>query len=306
MRGGYIAGIDLGATNVRIAVADQDGNIEARRHFPLPQGEPAAVIEKLTRTVDDLARGVWVGATVDAIGIALPGLVDPDAGLVASVANIPGWDDIPLAKLLAGERRIPIAMENDANAAAVGEGWLGAARGMRHHVFLALGTGIGGGVVIDGRLHRGAHFLAGEVAFSPATREQARVGGWDHNLEALVGGRAIAVRAAEILGDGAKPADLFDAARAGKPQAAADWLAETQEYLAMATASIIALLDPDAVVFGGGVIAAQGAWFLDPIRELAHRSTPTKTPILQSQLGEDAQILGAIKLALDKEGVVRA
>ena len=139
-----------------------------------------------------------------------------------------------------------------------------------------------------------------------AAREQARVGGWDHNLEALVGGRAIAFRAAEILGDGAKPADLFDAARAGKPQAASDWLAETQEYLAMATASVIALLDPDAVVFGGGVIAAQGAWFLDPIRELAHRSTPTKTPIVPSQLGEDAQILGAIKLALDKEGVVRA
>jgi len=305
MRGSYIAGIDLGATNVRIAIADVDGNIEARRHFPLPEGEPAAVIHKLAATVDDLARGVWVGAKVDAIGIALPGLVDPAAGLVASVANIRGWESIPLAELLAGPRRIPVAMENDANAAAVGEGWLGAARGMRHYVFLALGTGIGGGVVIDGQVHHGAHFLAGEVAFAPMTRDQARTGGWQHNLEALVGGRAIAVRAAEILGEGAKPADLFDAARAGKPQAA-DWLAETQEYVAMATAGIIAVLDPDAVIFGGGVIAAQGDWFLDRVRELAHRSTPADTPIVRSQLGEDAQILGAIKLARDKAGVLKA
>lgn len=299
MRGGYIAGVDLGATNVRVVIADQDGNIEARRQFATPGDPPSDAIARIRRAIDELARGVWVGASVDAIGIALPGMVDPDAGLVASVANIPGWDDVPLASLLAGESSAPVAMENDANAAAIGEGWLGAARELRHYVFLALGTGIGGGVVVDGRLHRGARFLGGEVAFFSMTREQVRAGGWNQNLESLVGGRAIAARAEELLGPRAKASDLFDAARGGDPAAAA-WLQATHEYLAMAITDIIVLLDPQVVVLGGGVVAAQGALLIDPVRDLVHRNTPWKTPVVISQLGEDAQILGAVKLAIDK------
>ena len=299
MLGGYIAGIDLGASNVRVVIADQDGNIEARRHFPTPTGTPADAIARIRRTVDDLARGVWVGSTVDAIGIALPGMVDPEAGLVASVANIPGWNDVPLASLLGGERATPVAMENDANAAAIGEGWLGASRGLRHHVFLALGTGIGGGVVIDGRLHRGARFLGGEVAYLSMTRDQVRSGGWNNNLESLVGGRAIASRARELLGPNAKAADLFESAAAGSG-AAAEWLAGLQQYLAMAIVDVIALLDPEMVVLGGGVIAAQAEMIVEPVRELVHRNTPWKTPVVVSALGEDAQIMGAIKLAIEK------
>lgn len=304
MLGGYIAGIDIGASNVRVVIADQDGNVEARRHFETPAGAPQDAIAKIRRTVDDLARGVWVGATVDAIGVALPGMVDPDAGLVASVANIPGWSDVPLATLLGGERGTPVAMENDANAAAIGEGWLGASKGLRHYVFLALGTGIGGGVVIDGRLHRGARFLGGEVAYLSITREQVRAGGWSNNLEALVGGRAISARATSLLGPHAKAADLFEAAAAGI-QDAQDWLAELQEHLAMAIVDVIAVLDPEIVVLGGGVIAAQPALLLDPVRDLVHRNTPWKTPVVLSQLGADAQIMGAIRLAIDKRAGAR-
>ena len=228
-------------------------------------------------------------------GIALPGMVDPEAGVVASVANLPGWDDVPLARLLGGDRR-QVAMDNDANAAAAGEGWLGASRGKRHHVFIAWGTGIGSGMVLDGRVHRGAHFLGGEIAFFPMTREQVRTGGWQANVEAVCGGRAIAAKASELFGAGAKASELFDAARAGHADAAA-FVTEVQEYMAMAVVDVIAMLDPEVVVFGGGVIAAQGAWLLDPIRELAHRCAPVPTPIVVSDLGEDAQVLGAVWLA---------
>jgi len=295
MRGGFIAGVDLGATNVRVVIADHDGNIEARRHLATPSGGPEAVLGQISRAIDELVRGVWVGATVDAVGIALPGMVDPEAGVVASVANLPGWHNVPLARLLGGDRR-PVAMDNDANAAAAGEGWLGAARGKRDHVFIAWGTGIGSGMVLDGRIHRGAHFLGGEIAFFPMTREQVRTGGWQANVEALAGGRAIAAKASELFGAGAKASALFDAARAGHTDAAA-FVSEVQEYLAMAVVDVIAMLDPEMVVFGGGVIAAQGAWLLHPIRELAHRCTPTPTPIVLSELGEDAQVLGAVWLA---------
>jgi glucokinase len=236
---------------------------------------------------------------VAGIGIVLPGMVDPSAGTVASVANLPGWDDVPIAEILGRPRGVPVAIENDANAAAVGEGWLGAAKGLRDFIFVALGTGIGAGIVLDGRLHRGAHFLAGEVAFFPMTREQLRAGDWEHCLESTVGGRAMARRASELLGDRAKTSDLFDAAKTGDPAATA-WLAETQEYVAMALADMAAVLDPEAVIFGGGVAMAQGEWFLGPVRDLALRCVPGKPRIMLSSLGEDAQIVGAVRLALDR------
>lgn len=295
----FIAAVDLGASNMRVVIANEDGEIEARRHGPLPVGLPEAVLASVGRTVDDLVRGVWVGAKVAAIGIVLPGVVDPDGGTVASVANMPGWDSVPIAGLLGRPRGVPVAMENDANAAAVGEGWLGAAKGMRDYVFIALGTGIGAGLVLDGRLHRGAHFVAGEVAFFPMTREQLRAGDWEHCLEGQVGGRAAAQRATELLGRHAKTADLFEAAKAGDSAAVA-WLTETQEYLAMAVADVAALLDPEAVIFGGGVAMAQGEWFLGPVRDFAVRCTPGRPKIMLSSLGEDAQIVGAVRLALDK------
>lgn len=299
----FIAGVDLGASNVRVIIANEDGEIEARRAGPLPAGTPEDVLDKVGRTIDDLVRGVWVGATVAAIGIALPGSVDPKAGVVASIANMPGWDNVPLGRLLgrargAERQPVPVAMENDANAAAIGEGWLGAAKGLRSYVFVALGTGIGAGTVLDGRLHRGAHHLAGEVAFFPMTREQLRAGDWRNCLEGVAGGRAASLKAVELLGPHAKAADLFDAAKAGDARAAG-WLAETQEYLAMAVVDMISMLDPEAIVFGGGVIAAQGESFVAPIRDLAQAAAPRRTKIVRSALGEDAQALGAVRLALD-------
>ena len=295
----FIAGVDIGASNVRVAIANEDGEIEARRSTPFTGGTPEEVLQRISRTIDELARGVWVGAQAAATGVALPGTVDPTKGTVASAANLPGWGEVPIAEILSGPRHIAVAMDNDANAAAVGEQWLGAARGLTDFVFIALGTGIGSGVVLDGKLHRGAHFLAGEVAFMPMTREHLRDPGWDSCLEGIVGGRVYATKANELLGDHARAADLFEAAKSGDPRAA-EWLRKLQEYLAMSVADIIALLDPQAVIFGGGVTMAQGETFVAPIRDMALRSVPFGAKILVSTLGEDAQLLGAIKLAIDR------
>jgi len=295
----FIAGVDLGASNVRVIIANQDGEIEARRASPFSGADPSRALTAIGKTIDELVRGVWPTGAVHAIGMAMPGTVDPARGLVATAANLPGWGDVDIAAALGGPRGVPVAAENDANAAAVGEGWLGAARGLRHYVFVALGTGIGTGIVIDGRVHRGAHFLAGEAAFFPMTREQLQAGGWAHNLEAIVGGRAIAARARDLLGEGARPGDLFEAARAGNSAAAA-WLAEWREYLAMAIADMIAMLDPETVVVGGGVAMAQGEEMLSAVRGLVHRATPVRTPVVLSELGTDAQALGAVRLALDR------
>ncbi|MEX0749267.1 MAG: ROK family protein, partial [Dehalococcoidia bacterium] len=264
-----------------------------------PGGEPDAGLRTGGRAIDDLVRGVWTSATVSAIGMALPGMVDPARGTVASAANLPEWGDVDIGALLAKPRGVPFAAENDANAAAVGEQWLGAAKGMRDFVFVALGTGIGSGVVIDGKLHHGAHLLAGEVAFFPMEQDHIRNPGWQHCLEGVAGGRAAADKAQELFGERAKAGELFEAASSGHAEASG-WLRQTQEVLAMALADIASLLDPEAIIVGGGVAAAQGEPFLAPIRDLVHGSTPVKTSIVLSTLGEDAQIVGAVRLALDR------
>jgi predicted NBD/HSP70 family sugar kinase len=305
MRRPFIAGVDIGATNVRVVITNEDGEIEARRATPLAADDaPDRVLRAIGRTIDELARGVWVGASVGAIGVALPGTVDPAHGLIATPANMPGWGDVRIAEALGDARHVPVAVENDANAAAVGEGWLGAARGLTDFVFVALGTGIGTGLWLGGRVHHGAHFLAGEAAFFPMTREHLHAGDWQHNLESIVGGRALDTRAQELFGARSSAAELFDAASSGH-EGAASAVREAQEYLAMAIADIITLLDPQAVIVGGGVAMAQGEPFLAPVRELVHKSTPLKTKIALSELGADAQILGAVKLALEASEATR-
>ncbi|HEY8172996.1 MAG TPA: ROK family protein [Dehalococcoidia bacterium] len=295
----FIAGVDLGGTNLRIVIANEDGEVEARRSAPLPAGAPADVLMRVSRTIDDLARGVWVGASAAAIGVAMPGLVDPERGTGASLANLPGWDDVDVASALRDGREAIVAVENDANAAAIGEGWLGAARGAKTFVFVAYGTGIGAGIVLDGKLHRGANGLAGEIGFLPVSRQHVREGDWHAGLEGLAGGGAIADRARRVFGEKAKVSELFDAADAGDPEATA-WLRATEEWMAMGVASLIATLDPDMIVFGGGVALARGERLLCPLRELLHRRGPQRTKLVLSELGEDAQILGAVKLAIDK------
>jgi glucokinase len=293
----FYAGVDLGATNARVIIANADGEVEARRAFPLPAGSPEDVLRAIRRTIDDLARGVWVGARPTAIGVSVPGAVDPRRGNVTSIANMPGWDDVPIGPLLAGDESIPVAIENDANAAAVGEGWLGTAKGLEHFVFVALGTGIGAGVVLGGRLHRGAHALAGEIAFFPMTRKHLWEPDWEHCLEGYVGGRSYLERAIQLLGERATVKDLFDAANSGHAAASA-WLREMQEHLAIAICNIIALLDPELVILGGGVTAAQGEGFVTQVRDLVHGSgLPIRTPISISALGSDAQLIGAVRLA---------
>lgn len=298
MKQQFIAGVDLGATNVRVVIAQPSGEIEARRALPGRGLTPERALSSIGRTIDELLRGIWSSATVGAIGMALPGTVDPARGLVSSAANLPDWGDVDLAAMLGESRGVPVAVENDANAAAVGEGWLGAAQGMSDFAFVALGTGIGVGLWLGGKLQRGAHFLAGEAAFIRVTPEQLRAGGWQQNLEGTAAGRAWEVAAQEILGANATPQRLFEAASDGH-EAARAWLSRTHEYLAMAIIDIVALVDPQAVIVGGGLALAHGESLLAPVRELAHRCTPLKTPILASSLGADAQVLGAVKIAVD-------
>lgn len=294
-----VAAVDLGASRLRAALATPDGTLLERDESAVPLDErgrpsPLVVVGGVVTMLGALLRRVGREAPA-AIGIGLPGIVRPGRGTVGSPANLPGWTDVDLAAMLRARWDVPVGIENDANMAALGEGWRGSAAGLPSFLFIALGTGIGAGLVVDGRLWRGAHLFAGEMAYTVLDRATLP----DHPsatwLEDRVAGRGIAAIAAERMGERLPAEDVFDRAARGD-DAAAGVIREALELLAMAVANACSLLDPDAVVFGGG-ISRRGESLLAPVRDIVRRVLPSPPRLLLSSLGEDAQLYGAVRAA---------
>jgi glucokinase len=231
-----------------------------------------------------------------AVGIAMPGQVDFDHGRVISAGNLTGWEDIPLRDIVDRALGVPVFVEQDANVAALGERWRGGARKMHNFVFLALGTGVGAGVVVNGRLHRGFHNAAGEMGSMIMARSSLGKERDGHgNLERLVGGRGIRKTALRITGEDLGTGEIL--AQGETDERLAPIAARVADYVAMAIVGIAVVLDPEAVFIGGGTVAA-GDWFIGEIRDRVKRELPHPPAIMQSVLGEDAQLHGAVFCAL--------
>jgi glucokinase len=203
---------------------------------------------------------------------------------------------------------VPVRVENDVNLATLGEMWRGAGRGRRHLLFVAPGTGIGGGVIIDGRLHRGAHHFAGEIGYScPGPEHLEADYGLLGRLEALASGPGLLRRARQRLGErlpaDATARDVFEMARAGDAEAIA-LCEETATLIGIAVGNAVTVLDPEIVVFGGG-LSREGEALLSRVREVVYRVVPVRPEIVISALGEDAQLYGAVLVALEAAGLRR-
>jgi len=234
--------------------------------------------------------------------------VNPETGTVGAAANLAGWIDVPVAEMLRRRLPVPVQVENDVNMAALGEMWRGAGRGHRHILFVAPGTGIGGGVIIDGRLHRGAHRFAGEIGYScPGPEHLEADYGLLGRLEALASGPGLLRRARQRLGErlpaDATARDVFEMARAGDAEAIA-LCEETATLIGIAVGNVVTVLDPEIIVFGGGM-SREGEALLSRVREVVYRIVPVKPEIVVSTLGEDAQLYGAALLALEAAGLRR-
>ena len=237
-------------------------------------------------------------ANLRGIGVAVPGLVDAKAGVVLTAGNLVGWSRVPLCDLLRAQLHIPVVIEHDANAAALGECWRGAAQNLESFAFVALGTGIGVGIVLNGELYRGAHHAAGELGDLVVGREflgQER--GGQGNLAQLIGGKTLRRRAKQATGDDLSSADAIS--HAEDDAALAAMADEVDDYLAMAIIAIAALLDPEAIIVGGGTAEA-GEDLLDPVRERVAREVPALPIIIASALGSEAQLYGAVFAALQE------
>jgi predicted NBD/HSP70 family sugar kinase len=314
---GYVLGIDIGRSRIRVALADLEGAVHGRREVP-NDVERAAGPEPIVATATRLAREIvaeagleWSRVVHTVVGT--PGVFDPHSNEVRYAGSLPGWGRTGVVDSLRAELGVSLSVHNDANLAALGEYMFGAGRDCPLLVFLMVGTGIGAGIVVDGKLFAGANGAAGEVGYLPfpggardaegesgSARKDSEVCEPYHQrgmLDAAAGGSAVtALAAAAGMSVSGGPKEVFDAARAGDA-AALDAVRAEAARLAHAVAAIAAMLDPALVIIGGGV-GDNADLLLDPIHESLAALTPLRPQIVPSALGGDAVLIGAIATAL--------
>jgi predicted NBD/HSP70 family sugar kinase len=311
----YVVGIDLGASHLHFALADFCGKMQTDSTLKIvPENGPRKLISQIQAGIHALAAQTR-SQRLAAIAIAVPSAVDPQTGAVSYANNLPGWKNIHLGRAVEREFRVPLVLENDANMAAIGERWRGVAKGVDNFAFIALGTGIGSGIFVNGSLLRGRIGWAGEL-FKLNIEWQR----WDEDfpetgyLESYVSGMGIAAQghqamqpAAARTGNGiAGPAGLaqardarfvFDAARQGNREVQAV-LEKTFTMMGVAAANYVAILDPDLIVFGGGVSKGAPDLLLSIVRKVVERVRPDPPRIELSALEDKAQTYGGIYSAL--------
>ena len=304
----HYVGIDLGGTNLKLGLVSADGRILDQLTTPTEaDGGPDHVLERMARAVHDLAEQAGIEAgDVAAVGVGAPGPVDWKAGVVLFAPNLKGWINIPVRDTLHEKLGAMVNLENDANVAAYGEFRCGAARGAGTMFLLTLGTGIGGGIIIDGRLFRGTSDTGAELGHIVVQHGGRTCGcGRKGCLEAYASATAVVGRFkdAEAAGEPSSLADndevtcedIFVAAAEGD-DLAARIAEETAEYLAIGITSIMHVLNPEMVVLTGGMMGAGDA-FLDRVRhhvrETVFERAWSACEIRWSTLGGDAGILGA-------------
>jgi glucokinase len=302
---GYVAGVDIGSRSLRFALADLRGHVVNRREERTPAASRDAILDRVREGIGLLFTEAGLDPRkLFAIGAGAPGMTDVDTGRVINAVNLTGWTDVPLRDLLVEAFGVPTFVDNDVNMAALGEQWAGCARDCPNFLFIALGAGVGAGIVVDGRLYRGSHWYAGEISHMHLDYRRWDVDYGDRGyLESLTGAEAIAHGGRAILGEGGGnglssdgAARVFEAARHGHP-GARQLVQEVAVYLGTAVANITAVLDPQLIVFGGG-ISHVGDQLFDPVREVVARIVPNVPEIRLTAVGDDAPVFGSLHSAL--------
>ena len=324
----YIVGIDLGGTNIVVGCVSEDGTkvrglvTEPTRSDLGPDGVVARMVELARRSMEKL-RAEEKGATVSGVGVGAPGPLDYHNGIVLLAPNL-GWKDMPLRARISEALGLPAALDNDANCAALGEWWQGAAKGSEHALAVTIGTGIGGGVILHGKIYHGASDCAGELGHTTIDMDGRRCACGNYGcLEAYASGTAIALRAAEALAFGYESTlrakvggdlskitaqTVYEAAAEGD-ELGLEVVRDTATYLGAGIANFLNIFNPSVVVVCGGVTAAGERLFAPMQREVARRAFKPAVAacrIVPGILPGSAGVLGAVKSFLDQraEGLI--
>lgn len=319
---GLVAAVDLGATSIDVALTTLGSELVAHRGEPADiKAGPQRVLGRVREMLADLLEEQGAGARdVLAIGVGAPGPVEQASGLLKSPPIMPGWDRFPIREVFAGEYAAPVFVDNDVNVMALGEHWGGVGRGVDDMLFVKIGTGIGGGIIADGRLYRGTQGCAGDIGHVSVDSEGPVCSCGNRGcLEAMAGAPAIAREAERRAREGLSPAlaavldekGELDARDVGEAASFGDYEAlmiikRSGRLVGRVLATLVSVLNPSLIVIGGGV-AHIGHSLLAEIRSAVYgRSLPLATrnlPIVLSELDEVAGVTGASVLAA--EGVLQ-
>jgi glucokinase len=313
----YVVGVDIGGTNIVVGTVAEDGSaVHGVRSVPTQAEEgPQAVLGRIARQVQSsIAEAERVaGVTrekIVGVGIGSPGPLDREKGLVLLTPNL-GWTNLPLRDLVSEAVGLPATLDNDANCAIYGEWWVGAARGARYVVGLTIGTGIGGGIVIDGQIYHGASDVAGEIGHTTidSTGRLCKCGNYGC-LEAYASGPAIAARAAEGVAGGVETrlpeyvgGDLskitaqtvYQAAHAND-EYALEVVRDTAKFLGAGVGNLVNIFNPDVVVIAGGVTMAGDSLFAPlraEVKRRAFKPAVERCRIVPGELPGTAGVVGA-------------
>ncbi len=311
----FVTGVDIGGTDIKIGLVTYEGRVEKSGKIPTrPEEGPASAAAR----VREWLKGQDVPAGgVSAAGVACAGLIDREVGGIITSPNLEGWDGVELGRIFSAALTVPVHVENDANAAAFGEYRMGAGRGTKDFACLTLGTGVGGGLIVGGGLHRGFHGLAGEIGHTIVMEGGPRCSCGNRGcLEALVGAGYIVERAREALASEPESAlgglgeitvkDISIAASKGD-KLALEVLKETGRFLGIGLCNLIHMIDPEVIAIGGGVAGA-GEHILGParavIRDCVMHEVLAGVRIVQAELGNRAAMVGVSILAAIESGAV--
>lgn len=320
----YVLGIDIGGTNLVVGCVAEDGSALHGLASAPTHAEAGAsdVVDRLVamarRCVDETRRAV-PGAEIVGVGTGAPGPLDTRRGIVLLTPNL-GWVNFPLRQIVRDRLELPAALDNDANCAVLGEWWVGAARGTRHAIGITIGTGVGGGLILDGELYHGASGVAGEIGHTTIDTEGRRCKCGNYGcLEAYASGPNIALRAVEAIEAGAETRlpdlvggrldritaqTVYEAARAGD-ELALEVVNDTARFLGAGIANLLNVFNPEVVVVCGGVTLAGDHLFIPLRRETARRAFKPAVAacrIVPGELVGTAGVYGAAKAYLDAEG----
>ena len=312
--GDVVIGVDLGGTNLRSALLSVTG--EVLEKYKETTGASDGWKKVVARVVDNITRQREIaerrGLRVAAVGVGAPGVIRIDSGIVVKSPNFPDWNNLPLREELEKAIRLPVVIENDANAAALGEQWLGAGRDINSMILLTLGTGVGGGIVLNNKIWQGADGMAGEIGHMTLIPDGRQCGcGNTGCLEMYASARGIVQSYREASGaleysntSEITSAQVYQAARSGDP-VARRVMKDTGAMLGIGIANLINIFNPHMIVIGGGV---KEAWELfigatnEEIMRRAFQVPAERTKIVPSLLGDDAGMIGAAAAALHKTG----
>ncbi|MEO7999021.1 MAG: ROK family protein [Gemmatimonadaceae bacterium] len=316
----YIIGVDLGGTNIVVGAMSSDGTRQYAMHStptpPRSAGSSESVVARMVEMVEQtitetLSETGAKRSDILGVGIGAPGPLDRENGIVVIAPNL-GWHNLPLRSLISDAVNLPCTLDNDANCATYGEWWIGAARGARNVVGITIGTGIGGGLIIDGKLYHGSSDVAGEIGHMTIDQTGRRCGCGNYGcLEAYTSGPNIAERAREALRSGDESvlpsmvggdlekitaATVYEAAHKGDP-VAREVVRDTARFLGTGLANLLNVFNPDVVVVAGGVTQAGEALFeplRNEVRRRAFKPAVAACRIVPGELPGTAGVIGAV------------